>query len=288
MDLSIIIVSYNTAELIVDCLKTVLDSTGVDQEIFVIDNASVDGSGPLVRRTFPTVHLVENIQNRGFAAANNQVMPLCRGSYLFFLNPDTTVMPDTFGRAIAFMNAHRSVGLAGTRIINPDGSLQESVSYRYPGHRYAGRELSALKGDIACVLGAAMIARPEAVRAVRGFDEDFFLYGEDQDICLRIRKAGYEIGYIDEAIVIHLGGQSERQSGAASLWKRKTMAEMLFYRKHYHQETAARIRRADLWKARFRMATLRLSLPFLPGKERARAKLIKYETVHATLNQRQQ
>jgi N-acetylglucosaminyl-diphospho-decaprenol L-rhamnosyltransferase len=282
MDLSIIIVSYNTADLIASCLNSIL-TTNIEKEIFVVDNASNDGIAKIVRDGFPSVHLVVNQENRGFAAANNQVLADCRGRYILFLNPDTQVMADTFGNAISFMDDHPHIGLAGMKIINPDGTLQESVSYRYPGGKYAKSEMSGLSGRIACVLGAGMIARREIILKTGGFDEDFFLYGEDQDLCLRIRKLGYEIGYIDDAVVVHLGGQSERQFTSAERWGKKVKAEYLFYRKHYLPETIARIRQGDLRKTRWRIATLKFTMPFAKDKTKAHEKLIKYEVIKREL-----
>jgi len=278
-DLSIIIVSYNTADLIESCLNSI-DSADVEKEIFVVDNASNDGTAEIVRHHFPWVHLTVNEKNRGFGTANNQVLTDCRGRYILFLNPDTQIMADTLKNAISFMDDHPRIGLAGMKIINPDGTLQESVSYRYPGEKYTRGELSGLKGKIACVLGAGMIAGREIVLKMRGFDEDFFLYGEDQDLCLRIRKSGYEIGYIDDAAVTHLGGQSERQFTSAEKWGKKVRAEYLFYRKHYLPETIARIRQDDLRKAHWRIATLRLVMPFVKDKTKTSEKLIKYEAIN--------
>lgn len=279
MDLSIIIVSYNTADLIESCLNSV-DKTDAGKEIFVVDNASNDGTAEIVRNHFPWVHLIVNEKNRGFATANNQVLTDCHGRYILFLNPDTQIMADTLKNAISFMDDHPRIGLAGMKIINPDGTLQESVSYRYPGEKYTRGELSGLNGKIACVLGAGMIAGREIVLKTGGFDEDFFLYGEDQDLCLRIRKLGYEIGYIDDAVVTHLGGQSERQSTSAEKWGKKVRAEYLFYRKHYLPETIARIRQDDLRKAHWRIATLKLTMPFVKDKTKAHEKLTKYEAIN--------
>ena len=278
-ELSIIIVSYNTVDCLGGCLDSIAAEADCRKEVFVIDNASSDGGVEFLKRNYPWVHLVANEKNRGFAAANNQVMPLCQGRYILFLNPDTTVHPTALKKFIAYMDFHADVGLAGCKVINPDGSLQESVSYRYPGERYAAHELSGLKGEIACVLGASMMARPEVVKRVGGFDEDFFLYGEDQDLCLRIRKAGYAIGYCEEAVVVHQGGQSERNSTSPELWQKKTRAEFLFYKKHYHPQTISRIRRQNLWKARWRIFTLSLFLPLAREKEKANEKLIKYRTL---------
>ncbi|MBU2054831.1 MAG: glycosyltransferase family 2 protein [Proteobacteria bacterium] len=285
-DVSIIIVNYNTADLIGACLESIGPQTAPSREVFVVDNASTDGSAEIVRNRYPWVHLTVNKENRGFAAANNQVLPLCRGRYLYYLNPDAKLTASgLIAECIRFMDAHPQVGLAGTRLINPDGSLQESVSWRYPGQKFAMSEMEGLKGEIACVLGASMIARTDLIRRIGGFDEDFILYGEDQDICLRIRRAGYEIGYVDSVAVVHFGGRSERQSFPAEVWKKKTRAEYLFYRKHYLPETIARIRKADLIKTRFRLVTLTLTMPFLCDRAGAEGKRTKYRAVYETLKQ---
>jgi N-acetylglucosaminyl-diphospho-decaprenol L-rhamnosyltransferase len=288
VDLSVIIVSYNTIDLIEACLCSVIASDNISKELFVVDNASTDGSPLLIKKNFPHVHLTTNNENRGFAAANNQVLPECRGRYIFFLNPDTRVMPNAFKKAIAFMDAHPYIGLAGAKMVNPDASLQESVSYRYPGEKHSHGEVSHLKGLIACVLGAGMIARGELIKDIGGFDEDFFLYGEDQDLCLRIRKLGYEIGYIDSVAVEHLGAQSERKTTSAEFWKKKVAAEYLFHRKHYLPETIARIRRADLLKSLWRIVSLKLTIPFMFDKKNAREKLIKYQVTYKTIKQNKQ
>jgi GT2 family glycosyltransferase len=288
MDLSIVIVSYNTSDLIGTCLSSVTAADDVSKEVFVIDNASTDGSAALIRKNFPSVSLIVNTENRGFATANNQVLPWCRGRYIFFLNPDTEVVSGAFREATSYMDAMPHIGLAGTKLINPDGTRHESVSYGYPGQKHTGRELSSLKGSIACVQGSSMIVRSDVMKAVGGFDEDFFLYGEDQDLCLRIRNSGFEIGYIESAVVIHLGGQSERQTPLPELWRKKTSAELLFYDKHYLPDSIARIRRASLLQARWRIAMLNLTIPFLKDTAKAEAKLIKYRVTRQAMRENYQ
>lgn len=285
MDLSLIIVSYNTAALTCDCLESVLAADPGEREVFVVDNASADGSAGRIQGRFPAVHLIANAENRGFAVANNQALPLCRGRYLFFLNPDTRVNPDAFARAVSFMDKNPQIGLAGARIVNPDGTPQESVSCRYPGQKHCRGELDGLPGRIACVLGAAMIARTELIREIWGFDEGFFLYGEDQDLALRVRKAGGEIGFIPDAVVVHYGGRSEAPTGAAAMWEKKVWAENIFYRKHYRPETIRRIRRAELAKAAYRMITLKITLPLLADKRKATQKMAKYRIMYSVMKQ---
>jgi len=262
MDVSIIIVSYNTAQPITDCLKSVQNSSGVDKEIFVVDNASSDNSVELIAARFPAVKLLANEDNKGFGAANNQGLPLCNGRYVIFLNPDTTIKEDTLQKAVSYMDENKHIGLAGARILNPDKTVEESVSYRYPGQKYTTGEVAGMKGNIACVLGAFMIARKPLLDELGGFDEDFFLYGEDQDLCWRIREKGYCVGFIEDASVVHLGGQSEIKTTPVALFEKKLKAEYLFYKKHYTANTINRIKKAQRLKAKYRLITLKLSLLF--------------------------
>ncbi len=279
-EVSIIIVSYNAVDWIRICLDSIAADPDCRKEVFVVDNASTDGSVALLERNYPWIHLLANGENRGFAAANNQVLPLCRGKFIFFLNPDTKVGDGALKKLISFMEAKPSIGLAGSRLLSPDEKPQESFSYRYPGQSYTTTELTGLPGSIAWVLGASMMARAEVLRKVGAFDEKFFLYGEEQDLCLRIRKAGYEIGYCPEAVVVHLGGHSERTSSSTELWTKKTRAEYLFYRKHYLRPNMERILRREFIKAGWRIATLNLALPFVKNKMRAKEKLAKYRVIY--------
>lgn len=277
MDISIIIVSYNTAHLIADCLISVHAAHEMEKEIFVVDNASLDKSAEIIAARFPNVKLIANKENRGFGPANNQVLKDCRGRYVVFLNPDTTVEPDTLRKAISYMDEHQQIGLAGATILNPDGSLQPSVSYKYPGEKFVTGERAGLPGEIACVLGAFMIARKSLLIDLHGFDEDFFLYGEDQDLCRRIRKRGFSIGYIEDAKVFHLGGQSEMKTAPPDLFTKKLKAEYLFYQKHYTAQTIERIKKAQKIKARYRLITLNLISPFVRNKARLKNKIECYK-----------
>lgn len=280
MDVSIIIVSYNTADLTVACLESVFASQRVSYEVFVVDNASQDGSAGIVRKKFPEVRLVANEENRGFGAANNQALQECSGRYVIFLNPDTTVEPNSFFKMAAYMDAHPKVGLAGPRVLNPDGTRQDSMSARYPGHRYGAADLGTLPGNIACVLGACQIASASLLREIGGFDEDFFLYGEDQDICLRIRKRGFEIGFIDDAAIMHHGGQSERTTLPAEVVRKKIRAELLFYHKHYRPETVRRLCKKQRRRAFWRILSIRLLMSMMPDKTEAQGKLARYRVIH--------
>ena len=280
MDISVIIVSYNTAELTVACLESVFASQRVSYEVFVVDNASKDESVEIIKKKFPAVRLITNATNRGFGVANNQALHECAGRYVVFLNPDTTVEPESFYSMTVFMEAHPKVGLAGPKVINPDGTRQDSVSYRYPGHRYGAADLGPLPGSIACVLGACQIASANLLCELGGFDEDFFLYGEDQDLCLRVRKRGFEIGLIDEAVIMHHGGQSERNTLPAELVRKKFRAELLFYRKHYRPVTIRKLCKVQRRRALWRIFFIRLQMPMMSDNTSAQNKLAKYQVIY--------
>lgn len=278
-DLSVIVVNYNTMDFLARCLNSVASQADVDSEVIVVDNCSQDGSPELLKAKFSWIKLIANDRNLGFSRANNQALEICKGKYVYYLNPDTEVRPGAFRGMIDFMDSNPGVGLAGTRIVNPDGSLQSSVENRYPGQRHARQELKGLKGDIAWVLGASMVARLELMKTLAGFDESFFLYGEDIDLCLRIRKAGWIIGHIPDAVVVHWGGQSERDSLPVEVWEKKVEAESVFYRKHYSKQAVRAIGRSNLIQAYWRVLTLSLMLPFSGNKGKMLAKMEKYKLV---------
>ena len=268
------------------CLNSITSQSNIKYEVIVVDNASQDKSQDIIKDNSPWVKLIASKRNLGFARANNLALKSCTGNYVYFLNPDTEVRQGALQTMIEFMESHPEVGLAGTRLINPDGSPQSSVEKRYPGERRAKQDLKGLKGGIAWVLGASIIARRGVVEALQGFDESFFLYGDDLDLCLRVRKAGSTIGYIPDSVVVHWGGQSERNTLPVQVWKKKLEAELVFYRKHYSERTIRAIRRDNLIQALWRIFTLRLTLPFCNDKETSLKKLEKYRLVLKTFRTR--
>jgi GT2 family glycosyltransferase len=177
------------------------------------------------------------------------------------------------------MEYNPAVGLAGCAVYNPDGTRHETVQHRYPGHSYSQGRFSGLPGEIAWLLGAALVGRWEALAATGGLDTDYFLYAEDIDLCLRMRQAGYPLGLIEEAGVMHLEGQSELKAPVREMLERKIRAELLFYEKHYPAAIRARIRRVRLLEAYWRIFSLQFT-GLLPGKAAQRSeKLLRYETV---------
>jgi len=272
--------------MLVRCLHSIRSQSGHNPEVILVDNASQDNSVELTKDFLPWLKLIANKRNLGFGRANNQALKISRGGYIYFLNPDTELKEGVLDAIIEFMESNPEVGLAGTRILNPDGSSQSSVERRYPGERHSRAELSKLKGDIAWVSGASMIARRSVMREVMGFDERFFLYGEDLDLCLAVRNAGWTIGYIPGALVIHWGGVSERDTLPIDIWKKKLHAEFLFYHKHYSERTIRAIRRANILQALWRIFTLNLTLPFCRNKESSLKKLDKYRLMFTTFRER--
>lgn len=277
LDISTIIVTYNSAEVILSCLKALSSTRDCRFEILIVDNASQDSTVSLAKEHCPEAHLIENKENKGFGAANNQALPLCRGDYILFLNPDTIVQPDSLIHMMTYMKSHPDIGLAGAKMLYPDGTLQESISYRFPGQKYNPGRFSNPNRDICWVLGACMMGKSDLIRKLNGFDEFFFLYGEDQDICFRTKELGYKIGYCESAIVTHIGGESERNSDAKEVWSKKTFAEYKFYSKYFSEEQIHHILLLDFLKAKWRILTLK----FLPQMNRQKSlnKLIKYQAI---------
>lgn len=279
IDVSVVIVSYNTADLLPACLESIAKSTGVSTEVFVVDNASKDESVAEVRNRFPNVVLIPNETNRGFGPANNQALTKSSGRYILLLNPDTTVRADSLLKLVTYMDSHPDVGLAGPAVINPDGSRQDSVSMRYPGQRHTRGELDHLPGEIACVLGACQIVRSSLLHDIGGFDEDFFLYGEDQDLCLRIRKKGSKVGHVTDAVILHHGGQSERSSTTEEVLRKKKRAEYLFYHKHYHPDSIARIRTLQSLQALAQIFIKSLISKFSLGGKSMQERIFRYKVL---------
>jgi len=278
--ISIIIVNYNTAHMIGPCLKSIASDQDFPLETFVVDNASKDESVSLIKEHYPWVQLLESDQNLGFGKANNLAIPKCKGRYIYFLNPDTQIKPGIFNTMTTFMDKNVHFGLAGTRIVYPNGQDQDSVKDSYPRHRYAKKQFDLLKGNIAWVLGASMIARQEVIQSVKGFDERFFLYAEDIDLCLTIRQKGWEIGYIHDAEITHWARQSEISSTPADVWRRLLIADRQFFEKHFPQKAFQIVKWSNVVQAIWRMVTLRMIWPFSTNKQELKNKFDRYRLTY--------
>lgn len=261
-DISIVIVSFNTRETLRDCLSAVFRSKGdITLQIVVVDNASTDDSAEMVRTDFPQVDLIHSEINLGFGKANNLGFERANGRYIVLLNSDAFVEGNSLALSVAHMDENPRVGLGGGRLVGRDKSPQPSarmfpsvfsdllvlsgLAARYPHSRffgYADRTWAdiMLPAEVDWVPGAYSIIRREALEATGPFDERFFLYYEEVDLCRRIKQQGYSICYWPDVIVTHIGGESSRQiptlqlSAAGTqltLWRMRSM--LLYYRKNH-------------------------------------------------------
>ena len=266
LDLGIVIVNWNTRDLLRDCLRSIEQSKDVSYRVVVVDNASDDGSAEMVRTEFPHVALIANANNCGYPAANNQGLRMLGferdGSddaprYALALNPDTLLPPDALREMVAYMDADPRVGAAGPKLVLPDGSLDlacrrsfptpEISFYRMVGlsklfprsKRFGRYNLTYLDPDVETevdsVVGAFMLVRREAIQRAGLFDETFFMYGEDLDWAFRIKQAGWTVKYNPRVTVTHVKRAASRQSRRAQAEFYRAM--LIFYRKHYRSTT---------------------------------------------------
>jgi N-acetylglucosaminyl-diphospho-decaprenol L-rhamnosyltransferase len=247
MQLSVIIVSWNTVEYLDQCLASIHDNPpSLEFEVWVVDNASNDGSAERVRQAYPQVRLLENEQNTGFATANNQAIRNCTGQYVLLLNPDTEVLPGALDTLLRYLDSHPTCGAAGARLLNSDGTLQHSC-YRAPT---LGRELADLfhlfqwsrynmavwdlkqSREVDVLLGACIMLRREVLERVGLMDESYFMYSEEVDLCYRVRQAGWSIYWVPDARIVHHGGQSTRQA-APEMFLQLYRGKLHYFRKNH-------------------------------------------------------
>lgn len=251
MDLSIIIVNWNTRELLAQCLASLPGATaGLISEVIVVDNGSTDGSPALVAERFPSVRLLTNAENLGFVRANNQALPLARGRYVLLLNSDTVAPPESLTRMVQFMDEHPEVGAAGPKLLNPDGTFQGSYAY-FPTLGSVALSAAGLarrlylpydpspaprpdevSHPVDWVPGACLLIRQATLATVGLLDEGFWMYSEDTDLCYRIHCAGWEVYYLPDVEIVHFGGASSRQCRPESVG-RLYRSKLRFFRKHY-------------------------------------------------------
>ncbi len=238
MDLTIIIVNWNTRELLRNCLASILGHAGsLAIQTIVVDNQSADGSAAMVAEEFPSVVLVNSGGNLGFARANNLAVPLAAAPYVLFLNPDTEVRPGSLQAMVDFLVAHPDVGALGCKIRNRTGELQELGLQWFPSPLTelvkfcavsAGtyRRLPRLfpyhdpeqSGYVKKLFGACLLVPRPVLDRVGSFDDRFFMYCEDVDLCHRIGSAGWRLYYLSEVEILHLGaGASDAAPGSFSV-----------------------------------------------------------------------
>lgn len=261
MKLSVILVSYNVKHYLEQAVRSVLLSAGTDiaTEIFIVDNASTDGSAEYLSARFPAthhadVHIIANRENAGFGRANNQALARATGEYVLFLNPDTLLTENTLRDCLAFADARPDLGALGVEMLKADGTFAFESRRGLPTPwtafckmsglaalrprskrfgKYYMRYLDATRpARIEIVSGAFFMARREALNACSGFDEDFFMYGEDIDLSYRLLKRGLHNYYLPTPI-LHYKGESTQKSSYRYVHVFYN-AMLIFYRKHYH------------------------------------------------------
>jgi GT2 family glycosyltransferase len=259
MDLSIIIVSFNTKKLLTACLKSILDYTkGINFEIIVVDNDSEDGSAEAAKNL--GVRVIRNNTNPGFATANNQGSKISGGKYVLFLNSDTEIHDNVLGEIVRWMDITPKAGIATCGLKNKDGSLQATGGYFptlprvfswmtiqdlpfvdniikpfHPLHSkslfFKGDNFYKTKKELDWVTGAFLLTRHEILEKAGGWDESFFMYVEEVDLCFRVKKLGYEVWYLPGWSITHLGGASSSNREFALVSEYQGLKK--FYKKHF-------------------------------------------------------
>jgi GT2 family glycosyltransferase len=238
MDLSIIIVNWNSQHYLAKCLETIKSNIiGLDYETIVIDNASFDGAAALVRTDFPRVRYIQSPDNLGFARANNLASEHARGKHLLFLNPDTEILDSAVIKLHECLEQNRDAGAVGCKHLNSDKTIQinciqvfptvinqllsiDAVMNRFPNLLPKGMKpihsKDRMPQKVEAVSGACLMTPREVFERVGRFSADYFMYAEDVDLCANIQRAGYQIYYIPDAAIIHHGAGSSSKRGASA------------------------------------------------------------------------
>jgi N-acetylglucosaminyl-diphospho-decaprenol L-rhamnosyltransferase len=270
MKLSIVIISWNTKALLVDCLDSVYQFPPKEEfEVWVVDNDSHDGSPEILKENYPQVHLIENKNNVGFAEANNQAIQYCQGKYILLLNPDTVVHANALESLVKFLDENEDAGAAGSYLLNPDGSLQPSCHpaptlmrewwrlfhldrFRLFGSYDMHSWDSNHPRRVDVIQGASFIVRKEIVDKIGFLDGDYFMFSEEVDLCYRLRNAGWEIYWVPQSQVVHYGGQSTRQV-ASEMFLQLYLGKLKYFRKHYGKGAGVAYKLILLMAAFFRI-----------------------------------
>jgi N-acetylglucosaminyl-diphospho-decaprenol L-rhamnosyltransferase len=244
LNLSIVIVSYNTREILLNCLASIAHCTG-QSEVVVVDNGSSDGSVDAVRGKFPNVRTIQNPANQGYARASMLGFRATTGRYVLFLNSDTIVPVEALRRLVSFMEERPGVAACGPKLTKMEGTAQAfafgrdpTLSYllarafaklglRRPLHDWETTEIQ----PVDWISGACLLIRRTALDQVAGFDEHIFMYFEDNDLCLRLRRAGWQVVYNPQVTIIHTMGGSPTNHALRSKYYYESL--LYFYSKHY-------------------------------------------------------
>lgn len=292
--LAVIIVSFNTREITLRCLKTLFAALGstpqVESEVWVVDNASHDGSVAATESEFPDVRVIANSENHGFGKANNQAMKSSDAEYFLLLNSDAFIIGDAIGVLLRYLQAHSEVAIVGPQLLNRDGTLQASC-WKFPSPSRVWLENLGIASlfphtssfgdyfkwahdserDVDFVSGACFLIRREDYQKTGGFDEDFALYAEETDWQKRLTKRGRKIAFTPDAKVTHLGGAS---GGGTAITKRKFFDGLDIYTRKHHGVAGVLLMRAGMIIGSGARAILWTGLGILPSRRvAAREKL---------------
>ena len=246
MKLSVIILNYNVRYFLEQCILSVqLSLKSIASEIIVVDNNSSDDSCQMVKDFFPEITIIENKENVGFSKANNQAVKIAKGEYVCILNPDTAVAEDTFTKSLIYAESIKDLGALGVYLMDGTGSFLPESKRNLPTPKASLLKLIGFKksyyanhierngqGEISVLVGAFMLVKKYIYNEVEGFDEDYFMYGEDIDLSYKITKAGYKNHYLGSASILHYKGESTKKD--AAYLDRFYGAMLIFYKKHFH------------------------------------------------------
>ena len=246
MKLSVVILNYNVRYFLEQCIISVQRSLkSIDSEIIVIDNNSSDDSCQMVKSIFPEITLIENKDNVGFSKANNQAVKVAKGEYVCILNPDTAVSEDTFIKSLNYAESISDLGALGVYLMDGTGSFLPESKRNLPTPKASLLKLMGLgksyyanhiekrgQGEVSVLVGAFMLLKRSVYNEVKGFDEDYFMYGEDIDLSYKITKAGYKNHYLGGTSILHYKGESTKKD--AAYLDRFYGAMLIFYKKHFH------------------------------------------------------
>lgn len=302
MQLSIIIVSYNVKYYLEQCLCSVLTACQhLDAEIIVIDNASEDGSLDYLSAIFPRVIFIQNQANTGFAKANNKALLTAKGKYILYLNPDTIIPQDILQNCLLFLNKNSAAGAAGVKMLDGTGRFLPESKRSFPSVGASFFKLSGLAAlfpysaffnkyaaghleentihRVEVLSGAFLICSRDILLSLNGFDEDFFMYGEDIDLSYRLEKAGYKNFYLGTNCIIHFKGESTKND--KNYVKNFYEAMVIFVRKHYKKQTTHFIKPAICIAGFLALCTQKLNAIFYPGRKQEHKAFILWGTADA-------
>jgi GT2 family glycosyltransferase len=287
VDVSIIIVNWNTKELLADCIRSIIERTeNLKYKIIVVENNSIDGSAEMIRSQFPYVNLIESKMNLGFAKGNNRALAEVLGKYILYMNPDTELKTNAIYGIANFLDTYLEYGAAGCKILNSDGSIQFTCARTFPSPFRQFCSLSMLNRlfpqseffstvemtywdhsnsrEIDCLSGAFMMVRKTLVDKLHGFDENLFMYAEDVDLCFRIKRMGGKIYYLAKEEIYHFEGSGTRKNpnpNFSSLFQKES--NYYFIQKHFGTAVGCRFKIATFIGSLARLVMLVLLIPYL-------------------------